>query len=86
MRDGSEGLMAKIIIGLIIIVFGLFGFGSITTFLAPPAKVASVNGEAIPQQEMELAVERNRRMLLARDVRLQDIDEDELRIVCCRHW
>lgn len=79
MRDGSEGVMAKIIIGLIIIVFALFGFGSITTFLAPVAKVATVNGEEIPQQEMELAVERNRRMMLARDVPIESINEDELR-------
>ena len=28
MRDGSEGIMAKIIIGLICIVFALFGFES----------------------------------------------------------
>jgi peptidyl-prolyl cis-trans isomerase D len=79
MRDGSEGVMAKIIIGLIIIVFGLFGFGSITTFLAPVAKVATVNGEEIPQQDMEIAVERNRRMMLARDVPIESINEDELR-------
>lgn len=79
MRDGSEGILAKIIIGLIVIVFALFGFGSITTFLAPVAKVATVNGEEIPQQEMEIAVERNRRMMLGQGVAQQDIDEDSLR-------
>ncbi|HCC43361.1 MAG TPA: hypothetical protein DEQ32_03105, partial [Gammaproteobacteria bacterium] len=41
MRDGTEGIMAKIIVGLICIVFGLFGFGSIGTFLNPVAKVAT---------------------------------------------
>ena len=35
LRDGSEGVFAKILVGLIIVVFALFGFGSITTFLAP---------------------------------------------------
>lgn len=79
MRDGSEGVLAKVIIGLIIIVFGLFGFGSITTFLAPVPKVATVNGSDVTQQEMELAVERNRRLLLARGVPLDKIDEDQLR-------
>ena len=79
MRDGSEGVLAKIIIGLIVIVFGLFGFGSITTFLAPVAKVATVNGEEISQQSMELAVERGRRMMLARDVPISSIDDDKLR-------
>lgn len=79
MRDGSEGILAKVIIGLIIIVFGLFGFGSITTFLAPVPKVATVNGAEIGQGEMEFAVERNRRLLMARGVPLDQIDEDELR-------
>lgn len=79
MRDGSEGILAKVIIGLIIIVFSLFGFGSITTFLAPVPKVATVNGVEIAQGEMEFAVERNRRLLLARGVPIDQINEDELR-------
>ncbi len=79
LRDGTEGLLAKIIVGLIIIVFGLFGFGSITTFLAPVPKVATVNGEEVSQQDMEIAVERSRRLLIAQNVPQQDIDEDSLR-------
>jgi peptidyl-prolyl cis-trans isomerase D len=79
LRDGSDGVMAKIIIGLIVIVFGLFGFGSITTFLAPVAKVATVNGENVTQQAMEVAVERNRRLLMARGLTADQINEDELR-------
>ncbi|MBO6555714.1 MAG: SurA N-terminal domain-containing protein [Pseudomonadales bacterium] len=79
MRDGSEGILAKVIIGLIIIVFALFGFGSITTFLAPVPKVATVNGSEIAQAEMEFAVERNRRLLLARGIPIDQINEDELR-------
>lgn len=79
LRDQSEGIVAKILIGLIILVFALFGFGSITTFLAPVPKVATVNGDAITQQEMETAVERNRRLLLAQNRSPADIDEDELR-------
>ena len=76
MRDGTEGIMAKIIIGLICIVFGLFGFGSIGTFLNPVAKVATVNGEDITQQDMEMSVERRRRMLMAQET---PFDEDLLR-------
>jgi peptidyl-prolyl cis-trans isomerase D len=79
LRDGSDGIMAKVIIGLIIIVFGLFGFGSITTFLAPVPKVATVNGQDVTQQAMEIAVERNRRLLQARGGDLDQINEDELR-------
>ncbi len=76
LRDSSEGIVSKILIGLIIVVFALFGFGSITTFLTPVPKVATVNGEAVTQQDMEIAVERNRRLLLARN---QSPDEDALR-------
>ena len=76
MRDNSDGIVAKVIVGLIIIVFALFGMGSITTFLAPTPKVATVNGEDITQQEMELQVERSRRVLLAQNAQ---VDEDRLR-------
>ena len=53
--------------------------GSITTFLTPVPKVATVDGQDISQQEMEIAVERGRRLLLSQDVPAADIDEDELR-------
>ncbi len=79
LRDGSGGIPAKILIGLIIIVFALFGFGSITTFLAPVAKVALVNGDEITQVEMETTVERNRRLLAAQNIDPFAIDEDLLR-------
>jgi len=79
MRDGSQGIGAKIIVGLIIIVFGAFGMGSITTFLAPVAKVATVNGDDVTQQEMELEVERTRRILLSQNRTAENIDEDQLR-------
>lgn len=76
LRDRSEGVISKIIIGLIVVVFGLFGFGQITTYLAPVPKVAEVNGDDITLQEMEVAVERNRRLMMAQN---QTVDEDLLR-------
>ena len=79
LRDGSTGIASKILVGLIIIVFALFGMGSITTFFAPTPKVAEVNGEDITQVEMETAVERSRRMMLAQDIDPLSIDEDALR-------
>ena len=78
-RDNSTGYVTKIIVGLIIVVFALFGFGSITTFLAPVPKVATVNGTPVTQQAMEVAVERNRRMMISQNVEPQNIDEDTLR-------
>ena len=79
MRDNSDGVVAKVIVGLIVVVFALFGMGSITTFLAPTPKVATVNGEDITQQEMEIQVERSRRTLLSRNPDPAAINEDELR-------
>jgi peptidyl-prolyl cis-trans isomerase D len=79
MRDNSTGVVTKIIVGLIIVVFALFGFGSITTFLIPVPKVAVVNGENVTQQAMEISVERNRRILRSQNVSPADIDEDLLR-------
>ncbi|MBV1879446.1 MAG: SurA N-terminal domain-containing protein [Pseudomonadales bacterium] len=76
MRDNSEGIVAKIIVGLIIVVFAAFGMGSITTFLAPVAKVATVNGSDITEQEMQTGISRRRRVLQTQD---QAIDEDLLR-------
>jgi peptidyl-prolyl cis-trans isomerase D len=72
--------MAKIIVAMIFVVFALFGFGSITTFLVPVPKVASVNGDDITEQEMLIAVERSRSAILSDGTTSPaDIDEDELR-------
>ena len=79
LRDGSDGILAKILVGLIVVVFALFGLGSITTFLAPVPKVAVVNGDEVTQQEMEISVERNRRIMLAQNTNPLDVDEDKLR-------
>ena len=76
LRDGSEGIIAKVIVGLIIIVFALFGMGSITTFLAPTPKVATVGGVDVTTDEMQIAVDRSRRLLMARN---QLVEEDTLR-------
>lgn len=79
MRTQSQGFVAKIIVGLIIIVFALTGFGAITTFLVPIPKVATVNGIDITEQEMVIALERTRRMRLSSGISASDLDEDELR-------
>jgi len=80
MRNRSHGIVAKVIVGMIVVVFALFGFGSITTFLVPVPKVASVNGDDIEEQEMLVAVERQRRIILANSqTRAEEIDDDQLR-------
>ncbi|MEX2488242.1 MAG: SurA N-terminal domain-containing protein [Pseudomonadales bacterium] len=79
LQDGSQGIVAKIIVALIIVVFALFGFGSITTYLAPVPKVATVGGEDITREQLEIAMERERRILLSNGTAPADIDESELR-------
>jgi peptidyl-prolyl cis-trans isomerase D len=79
MRERGQGFGTKVIIGLIIIAFAFFGLGSITTFLTPVARVASVNGADVTASEMEVAVERNRRILMNQGMTPESLDEDELR-------
>ena len=79
LRDGSEGVLGKILIGVVVIIFGFFGFGSFSSFNSSGPKVATVNGSEIPLGEFEYELERSRRTLMARGVSLTDIDDDRLR-------
>ena len=78
MREG-HGWGTRIIIYAIVVAFALFGLGTIPTLFSPTQSVASVNGEDITVGEMEIAVERNRRLLLGQGATPEDIDEDSLR-------
>ncbi len=64
-RNNSQGLVAKFIIGLIIIPFALFGIDSLVGG-GGPATVATVNGEDITLQELDQAMTLERRRLLNR--------------------
>ncbi|MFI2819668.1 MULTISPECIES: SurA N-terminal domain-containing protein [Halomonadaceae] len=58
-RDGSRSWGAKIIIGLMVAAMALFGVESLfSVFGSDPNEVASVNGEPIMRQEVELNVQR----------------------------
>ena len=78
MREG-HGWGTRIIIYAIVVAFALFGLGTIPTLFSPTQSVASVNGEDITVGEMEVAVERNRRLLLGQGATPEDFDEDSLR-------
>jgi peptidyl-prolyl cis-trans isomerase D len=58
-REGSQGVVAKTILGLVILTFALAGVGS---YLSSPTdvSVAVVNGEEISQTEFEQALQRDR--------------------------
>lgn len=58
-RDGSRSWGAKIIIGLMVAAMALFGVESLfSAFGNDPNEVASVNGEPIMRQQVELEVQR----------------------------
>ncbi|MDX1676609.1 SurA N-terminal domain-containing protein [Arsukibacterium sp.] len=58
-REGSQGVIAKSILGLVILTFALAGVGS---YLSSPTEVsvAVVNGEEISQTQFEQALQRDR--------------------------
>ena len=76
MRDGSQGVVAKVIVGLIILVFALTGMGSITDWLARTPKVASIGGNDVTSDDMQIELERTRRIMVSRN---QPVDEDALK-------
>ncbi len=64
-RDNVQGLVAKVIIGLIVVPFAIFGVESLIGG-GGPAEVAKVNGEKISESELAQAVNVQKRQLLAR--------------------
>ncbi len=79
-RKGSQGTAAKVIVGLIVVSFALFGIESILLG-GGSAGVAEVNGEDINPQEVQLAVNNQKRRLIAMMGENFDpsmIDDDQL--------
>ncbi len=64
-RKNSQGTAAKIIVGLIVVVFALFGVESIVGGIGGEPEVATVNGEEISRSNFLRAVEGKRRQILA---------------------
>lgn len=75
-RDNSQGVIAKIIIGFIIGVFALFGAESIIGGFLGGNNVASVNGEDITEQELAQSLQN---VMAQMGANLQDFDEELLR-------
>lgn len=57
-RESSQGMTAKIILGLVILTFALAGLGSYTN--SSDTSVADVNGEKITQQDFNKAYQAQR--------------------------
>lgn len=64
-RDNSQGIVAKIIVGLIAITFALFGVESLVSLTAGSNAPAAVNGVEISQQELYQNVQLQRRQMLS---------------------
>ena len=64
MRDNTQSLGFKILVGAIIFVLAVFGFGAFNLFLDPDPEIASVNGEEISQGQLAGETERARLRLL----------------------
>lgn len=77
-RDNSQGIIAKVIIGLIIGVFALFGAESIVGGFFGGNKVASVNGEDITEQELAISLQN---LMASIGANLDNFDEELLRQV-----
>lgn len=75
-RDNSQGLIAKLIIGFIIGLMALFGVESIVGGLSNNATVAEVNGEDITEPELAATVQQ---LLLSVGGDIGNLDEGLLR-------
>ena len=64
-RDNSQGIIAKIIVGLIAVTFALFGVESLVSLTAGSNAPATVNGEEISQQDLHQGVQLQRRQMLS---------------------
>lgn len=75
-RDNAQGVVSKVIIGLLVGVFALFGAESIVGGFFSSSNAVSVNGEDITEQQLSSSVQ-NLMMQLGSEV--ANYDEDVLR-------
>ena len=64
MRDNSQGIIAKVLVGLIIVVFALWGVDSLVGLATAEPPPAEVNGKAISQNELYRGIDLQRRQVL----------------------
>lgn len=80
-RENSKGIIAKVIVGLIIVTFALFGIESLVGLANSEKAPAEVNGEEISNQDLQRGIELQRRQLLAQmgeNGNPADINEEQL--------
>ncbi len=64
MRDNAQSWVAKVIVGIIVLIFALTGWESISRFTSDDQKAAEVNDSVITKVELEQAVSLQRRQMI----------------------
>lgn len=64
MRDNAQSWVAKVIVGVIVLIFALTGWESISRFTSNEQKAAEVNDTVISRAELDQAVSLQRRQLV----------------------
>ena len=65
MREHSQSLATKILLGLLIVVFTMFGFGAFEAFIKTDPPVAKINGVKISQAQLAMETDRRKQQMLA---------------------
>ncbi len=65
MREHSQSVATKILLGVLIIVFTMFGFGAFEAFMTTDPPAAKVNGVKITQGQLAVETDRQKQRLLA---------------------
>lgn len=60
MRAGAQGIFAKVLVGLIVFVLAVTGFGAIQLFSGGEPIAATVNGDDITERQLDIETERER--------------------------
>lgn len=72
MRDNAQSWVAKVIVGVIVLIFALTGWESISRFGSNDQNAAEVNGTTITKFELEQAVALQRRQLVQQLQQMND--------------
>ena len=72
MRENAQGWIAKVIVGIIVLIFALTGWESISSFTSNAQTAAEVNGAEISRVELDQAVAMQRRQLIQQMQQLND--------------
>src|SRR5688500_15466950 len=64
-RDNTQGVISKVVMGLVIAVFALFGIKSIVGTYLVDTPTLTVNGEEINTQEIDSLAQRKAQQVLA---------------------